>query len=170
MNNIFKMLMSLLQVWVPRVRSVEGDRAHSRHPTPTLTIFATHDLRRNTFNQERWAPWGWRRNGAETCSSINILTLHCMNFQKYNKKIHMIKYIQKHNKYYTKITLLTIFQILMKICICITYDTSRLLSTFTLYGYVSHMIKHVYWQPLSVAHCSVSYRLYPISREAEPFP
>jgi hypothetical protein len=28
----------------------------------------------------------------------------------------------------------------MKICICITYDTSWLLSTVTLYGYVSHMI------------------------------
>jgi hypothetical protein len=92
------------------------------------------------------------------------LTLHCMNFQKHDKKkFHLIKYIQKHNRYYTKITLLTIFRILMKICVCITYDTSWLLSTFTLYGYVSHMIQHVYWQPLIGAHWSVSYLLHPSS-------
>jgi hypothetical protein len=52
-----------------------------------------------------------------------------MNFQKHDqKKFHLIKYIQKHNKYYTKIILLTIFRISMKIYICITYDTSWLLS------------------------------------------
>jgi SPX domain protein involved in polyphosphate accumulation len=66
-----------------------------------------------------------------------------MNFKKYDKEINLIKYIQKHNKYYTKITLLKIFRILMKICMCITYDTSWLLSTVTLYEYISHMI-HVY--------------------------
>jgi hypothetical protein len=78
------------------------------------------------------------------------LTLHCMNFKKHDKKkFNQIKYIQKHNKYYTKITILTIFRFLMKICICIAYDTAWLLSTVTLYGYVSHMIQHVYWQPLS---------------------
>jgi hypothetical protein len=66
-----------------------------------------------------------------------ILTLHCMNFQKHDKKkFHLIKYIQKHNKYYTKITLLAVFGILMKICVCITYDTSWLLSTFTLHIWI----------------------------------
>jgi hypothetical protein len=74
------------------------------------------------------------------------------------KKNHLIKYIQKHNKYYTKITLLTIFLILIQICICITYDTSWLLSAFTLYGYVSHMI-HVY-DNLSVVPIAVYHICY----------
>jgi hypothetical protein len=43
--------------------------------------------------------------------------------KSWQKEFHLIKYIQKHNKYYTKITFLTIFRILMKICVCITYDT-----------------------------------------------
>jgi hypothetical protein len=85
------------------------------------------------------------------------------------KKFHLIKYIKKHNKHYTKITLFDYFlnfnenlymyhiwyiMVIVNfyiICICITYDTSWLLSTFTLYGDVSHMIQHVYWQPLSGA-------------------
>jgi hypothetical protein len=53
-----------------------------------------------------------------------ILILRFMNFQKnMTKKIHPIKYIQKHRKYYTKITLLAIFRIFMKICVCIAYGT-----------------------------------------------
>jgi hypothetical protein len=50
---------------------------------------------------------------------------------------------------YTEINLLTISRILMKICICITYGTSWLLSTVTLYGYVSHMVQHGYCQHIS---------------------
>jgi hypothetical protein len=73
-----------------------------------------------------------------------------MNFQKtWQKKFYLIKYIQKHNKYYTKITLLKIFRIFTKICICTTYDTSWLLSTVTLYGY-DHIWCNMFIDNLSV--------------------
>jgi hypothetical protein len=122
----------------------------------------------------RWCQWGFFSvafNNSMCPGPTQPLNPSVHEFPKtWQKKFHLINYIQKHNKYYTKINLLTIFRILMKICICITYDTSRLLSNFTLYGYVSHMIHHVYWQPLIGAHCTVSYLLHPSSREAEPFP
>jgi hypothetical protein len=47
----------------------------------------------------------------------------------------------------------------MKICICITYDTSWLLSTFTLYVYVSHMI-NMFIDNLSVAPIGVYHICY----------
>jgi hypothetical protein len=44
--------------------------------TPTLTILGIHDVRVNRFDQELWAPWRWRRIGAETWrSGNNILNI-----------------------------------------------------------------------------------------------
>jgi hypothetical protein len=59
-----------------------------------------------------------KAGSTQQCFNLNP-SLH--EFPKtWQKKFHLIKYIQKHNKYYTKITLLMIFWILIKICICIT--------------------------------------------------
>jgi hypothetical protein len=52
--------------------------APSTDRTPTVTIpgFSIHDVSVNRFDQELWAPWRWRRIGAETCrSGINILNI-----------------------------------------------------------------------------------------------
>jgi hypothetical protein len=133
-------------------------------------LFLLHIFRKYLRIERMRNIWGKFAEEVTESGMLRKISLHCMNFQKHDKKFHLIKYTQKHNKYYTKITLLTIFIILIKICICITYDTSWLLSTFTLYGHLSNVIQHVSWQPLSGANWSVSYLLHPSSREADPFP
>jgi hypothetical protein len=87
-------------------------------------------------------------------------------FTKTWQKFHLIKYIQKHNKYYTKITLLKIFPNLNEdlymyhiwyimvivnfyiIWICITYDTTCLILTSEGGSSRSHYVESWLWKSL----------------------